>query len=198
MWKSVSAPGERGNRSILSSRPGFNRVLRRSRAHALKTKELPGTATIRLKAGENKTATYFFLVHCTAVSILLGLLTLAACENRSWGSSKPLSAAALSEDYEKSRAQVRSKYDGKEIFVTGYAATAATLPKSGEDQGSVCLTEKDQSASAEHRVTCWLSRDQTAEFSKVKAGQPLTVKGVFNGEAGVELKFCKLVKLEVP
>jgi hypothetical protein len=128
--------------------------------------------------------------------VIVVLIGLASCQTRSMGSAKPLSAGALSKDYENFRAEVRTKYDGKEIVVEGQAASAATLPKSGEDQGSVFLTERDQSAVC--RVTCWFSKDQTAQFSLVKAGKPITVKGVFNGETGVELKFCKLVKLDVP
>jgi putative nucleic acid binding protein len=110
------------------------------------------------------------------------------------GSTKPLSAGALSEDYEKSSAEVRRKYDGKEIVVMGYTAATPTLPQPGEDQGFVFLTEKGRSFKLQ--VTCWFSRDQAGEFSKVKADQYLTVKGVFNGEAGPELRFCKLVKIK--
>ena len=40
------------------------------------------------------------------------------------------------------------------------------------------------------------NKEQTAEFSKIKGGQYMTVKGIFNGEARADLKFCKLVKVE--
>jgi hypothetical protein len=46
------------------------------------------------------------------------------------------------------------------------------------------------------KVTCWFSKDQAKQFSKIKGGQHVTVKGIFNGEAGADLKFCKLVKIE--
>ncbi|HSB29536.1 MAG TPA: hypothetical protein VLE19_16840 [Pyrinomonadaceae bacterium] len=110
------------------------------------------------------------------------------------GSTKPLSVAALSNDYEKSRAEMRRKYDGKEIIVVGYAATEATMPKPGQDQGSVLLTEKDRSQG--HRVICWFTREQMREFSRVTASELLTVKGVFNGETSLELRFCELISIE--
>ena len=128
------------------------------------------------------------------VPVVLSLLMCAACQTASSGSSKPVSAGALSEAYERSTAVVRSKYDGKEIIVRGYAAIAAKLPQLGDDQGSVFLKEKGNEPGRE--VTCWFSKDQTAGFSKIKTGQYVTVKGVFNGEAGPELKFCKLVSVE--
>ena len=89
---------------------------------------------------------------------------------------------------------MRSKYDGKEITVRGYTLIAATMPQPGADQGSVLLEEKE--IKPQRRVACWFSQDQIAQFSKIKGGQFITVKGVFNGEAGADLKFCKLVKIE--
>ena len=110
------------------------------------------------------------------------------------GSSRQVSAGVLSEEYERSSAAVRGKYDGKEIIVSGYTATAATLPKLGDDQGSVLLEEKERGAT--RQVACWFSKDQAEQFSKVKGGQYITVRGIFNGEAGADLKFCKLAKIE--
>jgi hypothetical protein len=124
--------------------------------------------------------------------VLVLLVSVAGCHASSKGSTE-LSAAGLTEDYEKSRAEVRRKYDGKEIVVTGHASTTAALPKPGEDQGSVFLTESN---SGGQRVTCWFSRDQAVEFSKVVPGQFVTVKGVFSGEAGLALRFCKLMEVE--
>lgn len=126
--------------------------------------------------------------------VLLSLTMLAACQGALLNAQKPVSAGILSGEYEESRALVRRKYDGKEITVSGYSLTVPSLPRSSADQGSVLLEEKGRDPAGQ--VTCWFSREQTAEFSKIKGGQHLTVKGVFNGEAGAELKFCKLVKLE--
>ena len=126
--------------------------------------------------------------------VLFGLLMCMACQTATLGLSKPVSAGALSEEYERSSAGVRSKYDGKEIIVRGYTAIAAKMPQPGDDQGSVFLKEKGRDQV--RQVTCWFSKDQGEEFSKIKGGQYVTVKGVFNGEGGVDLKFCKLVKIE--
>lgn len=125
---------------------------------------------------------------------LLSLTMLMACQAPSSREPLPVSAGALSEEYDRSSAAVRAKYDGKEIIVRGYIATAATMPKPGDDQGSVSLKEKGQEPG--QQVTCWFSKDQTAEFSKIRVDQYITVKGVFNGEAGAELKFCRLIGTE--
>ena len=119
---------------------------------------------------------------------------LTACQAASSRGPLPVSAGALSEEYDRSSAVVRGKYDGKEIIVRGYIATPVTMPKPGDDQGSVFLREKGHEL--EQQVTCWFSKDQTVEFSKIRGDQYITVKGVFNGEAGAELKFCKLVTTE--
>jgi len=122
------------------------------------------------------------------------LLACAACQIACFGSSKPVAAGALSDEYERSTVSVRSKYDGKEIFVRGYAMNPATMPQPDADQGLVFLQEKESQSVS--KVICWFSREQATEFSKIKGDQYLTVRGIFNGERGVELKFCKLVKVD--
>jgi hypothetical protein len=126
--------------------------------------------------------------------VWLSLTMLAACQSASLGAQEPVSAGKLTEEYAESSASVRNKYDGKEITVIGYTLIAATMPRPGDDQGSVLLEEKGRDPG--RQVACWFSKEQSAEFSKIKGGQYLTVKGVFNGEVGAELKFCKLVKVE--
>jgi len=124
----------------------------------------------------------------------LVLIASAACQIASFGSAKPVAAGALSDEYQRSTTNVRSRYDGKEIIVRGYAPNPPTMPRPDADQGLVFLEDKDsQSVSA---VICWFSREQATEFSKIKGNQYLTVRGVFNGERGVELKFCKLIKID--
>jgi len=68
------------------------------------------------------------------------------------------------------------------------------MPQPDADQGLVLLQEKESQSVS--KVICWFSREQATEFSKIKGDQYLTVRGIFNGERGVELKFCKLVKVE--
>jgi tRNA_anti-like len=126
--------------------------------------------------------------------VWLSLTMLTACQSASSGAPKPVSAGNLTEEYERSSAGVRRKYDGKEITVRGYVLFAAKMPQPGDDQGSVSLEEKGRDPV--RQVTCWFSNEQAAEFAKVKGSQYATVKGIFNGEAGAELKFCKLVKVE--
>jgi hypothetical protein len=104
----------------------------------------------------------------------------------------PLAAGALLRQYQQSSAGTREKYDGKEISVQGLALAAASLPANA-DQGSVWLEERDETIG---KVGCWFSRQQAGDFSQIRGGEHLTIKGVFNGEAGVQLKFCRLVKVE--
>jgi hypothetical protein len=130
----------------------------------------------------------------TRLVILLGLLMWTSCQPASSREPSSVSAGTLADEYERSSAAVRGKYDGKEIIVTGYTATAATMPKPGDDQGSVLLEQKERKPS--RQVACWFSQDQAEQFSKIKGGQYITVKGIFNGEAGADLKFCKLGKIE--
>ena len=127
-------------------------------------------------------------------SVLFGLAILTSCQSASSREPSSVSARTLADDYERSSASVRRKYDGKEITVRGYALIAATLPQSGHDQGSVFLEEKE--AKLKRQVACWFSKDQAEQFAQIKGGQYITVKGIFNGEAGADLKFCKLVKVE--
>jgi tRNA_anti-like len=125
---------------------------------------------------------------------LLSFAILAACRSASSDSPSPIAIGALVEEYGRSSAAVRSRYDGKEITVRGYAPAAATMPRAAGDQGAVVLQEKDDKAA--QPVTCWFSREQASEFSKIKGNEYVTVKGIFTGEVGAELKFCKLVKVE--
>ena len=121
------------------------------------------------------------------VPVLFCLVMCATCQERS------LSAEALTREYEKSSIAVRNKYDGKEIVVRGYTTKAAAINPSG-DQGFVALHEKGLVSTRD--LTCWFSRDQNAVFSEIKGDQYVTVKGVFTGDMGLDLKFCKLVKIE--
>ena len=122
------------------------------------------------------------------------LVACAACQTAALGPAKPVSAGALSAEYERSTASARNKYDGKEIVVRGYTLKPATMPQPNTDQGSVFLEEDERNSVS--KVVCWFSKEQATEFSKITGGQYLTVRGVFNGERGVELKFCKLVKID--
>jgi hypothetical protein len=126
--------------------------------------------------------------------LLLSSMTGMSCQSASSREPLPISAGTLVGEFEKSRAATRSKYDGKEILVSGNALATPRIPQGRDDQGSVLLDEKD--LNPQRRVVCWFSQGQSEQFSQVRAGQLITVKGVFNGEEGVELKFCKLVRIE--
>ena len=106
----------------------------------------------------------------------------------------PVSARNLAEEYEHSSTAVRTQYDGKEITVRGYVGVAAVMPQVGSDQGSIQLADRE--LQSDRRVVCWFSKEQREIFSQVKGAQYITVRGVFNGESGADLKFCKLVGVE--
>ena len=129
--------------------------------------------------------------------VLLGLTVLMACEaasSRQPVPPEPASAGALIKEYQESSTDARRKYDGREITVKGLTVMTAMMPPSGGEQGLVFLEDKE--ANPARRVACWFSKDQADQFSQIKGGQYITVKGIFNGEAGADLKFCKLVKIE--
>ncbi len=126
---------------------------------------------------------------------LVSFVFLTGCRSQSTTVASPaLPVNTLVREYEESRAEVRRKYDGHEITVRGYASSAPTMPRNSADQGSVMLEENG--IKQPRHVACWFSKDQSEQFSQVRGNQYLTVKGVFNGEADAELKFCKLVRIE--
>jgi hypothetical protein len=132
--------------------------------------------------------------HLFQTLLLALLVSFNSCGSTSKGSAPPVSAEALLREYHQSSAWVRQKYDGKEISVRGLVMSAIVLPGDTAEQGTVWLNESESETSG--KVGCWFSHQQAAEFSKISSGQYLTIRGVFNGEAGVDLKFCRLVKIE--
>ena len=126
--------------------------------------------------------------------VLGGTLLILNCHRAAPATNGPVSARSLAEAYDRSSAAVRSQYDGKEITVRGYAELAAVMPSSESEEGSVLLVDKEVKPAK--RVVCWFSKEQSETFSKIKGEQYVTVRGVFNGEAGADLKFCKLVNVE--
>jgi putative nucleic acid binding protein len=128
------------------------------------------------------------------ILISLSLMLLTACQAASSGQPGPVPAGALTKEYQESTTDARRKYDGREITVKGLTVIPPMMPPSGSEEGLILLEERG--ASPPRRVSCWFSRDQAEQFAKVKGGQYITVKGIFNGEAGAELKFCKLVEVE--
>jgi hypothetical protein len=122
------------------------------------------------------------------------LLMLMSCQRATVVENVSLSARTLADEYERSSSIVRRLYDGKPITVRGYTPAAAAIPQPGNDQGWILLEEKDSKPG--RQIVCWFSQDQTETFSKIKGEQYITVRGIFNGEAGAELKFCRLVDIE--
>ena len=129
-----------------------------------------------------------------ATLALLSSVFSNGCLSQSTVTPPSLTVMVLVSEYEASRTEARRKYDGHEIVVRGYTASSPVMPRNGADQGCLLLEEKHIKQS--RPVSCWFSRNQAEQFSKVKGGEYLIVKGIFNGEVGVELKFCKLVKID--
>jgi hypothetical protein len=129
---------------------------------------------------------------CATALAVFGLAMGGSCREASSDKALPISAHELVQEYENSRAALRNKYDGKEIIVRGNALASAMLPGEADNQGSLLLEDRDNKSQLP--VACWFSRSQSDQFSQVRAGEFITIKGVFNGEAGVDLKFCKLIK----
>lgn len=132
------------------------------------------------------------LLHVFVWLSLAVFINLVGC-HRAQSPDNPIPVAVLAREYEESKVQARRKYDGHELLVRGHASTASTMPLTEEEQGSLILVEE---AGNKRQVVCWFSKGQSGQFGNIRGGQYLTVKGVFNGEAGAELKFCRLVKVE--
>jgi len=150
------------------------------------------TAAPQLVEGSRLTSVGCARAGTTVALTLFSALLFSTCQVAS--TAPPLSAGTLLREYQQSSADARRKYDGKEISVQGLALSAATLPLDAAAQGSVWLQESNPETNG--RVGCWFSSQQAPDFSKIVSGQRVTIRGVFNGEAGVELKFCRLVKVE--
>jgi len=164
-------------------------VMRGRCLKSLRNRQVVGARGTRLTSSGRKRigTTARGLVELSLLSLLLSACHFAP-------KAPTLSAGTLLREYQQSRNDARQKYDGKEISVRGLAQSAATLPLDGADEGSVWLQESVRDPSG--KVGCWFSSQQAADFSKIVSGQHVTIKGVFNGEAGVELKFCRLLKVE--
>ncbi len=118
----------------------------------------------------------------------------AGCQSNLPSWSHTLSAGDLTIQYKESKDSARSKYDGKEITVRGFVVIEAVMP--GEDEYEGLITLEDKDANSASQILCWFSREEAEKFSSITGRQYVTVKGIFNGERGPELKFCKLVEVE--
>src|SRR5688572_32552093 len=117
----------------------------------------------------------------TKILISAIAMFLAACQGLLPAGQQSLSAGDLTAEYERSKAGVRRKFDGKEVSVRGYVLGQVSLPKDDEYEGLITLEEEVSSSS---RVLCWFTRNEASKFAAIKGGHYVTVKGVFNGERG--------------
>ena len=124
--------------------------------------------------------------------VLTVLVISSACASGLPLEGQTLTAGDLAIQYKHSKAEVRNKYDGRTITVRGYVMFEAVMPRVDEYEGLINVADKDTNGASQ--ILCWFTREEAEEFSSVKARQYVTVKGIFNGERGTELKFCKLVE----
>lgn len=129
--------------------------------------------------------------------ILKGIVMLAAmpalnsCQGGSDTGARTIAAETLADKYSVSVEAARREFDGKELVVRGYVSDVVDMPNDDETEGMILLGSANKAAPG---VQCWFSRYESAEFEGMGPGQTLTVRGIFNGESGVALKFCKLVQ----
>ena len=128
------------------------------------------------------------------VMALASVTALVTCRNDSNHPVRTITAETLAEKYRISVEAARREFDGKELLVEGYVIKAADEPKNDEGEGLILLGSEKK---VNTQVQCWFTRYEAAEFGSIGPGGSITVKGVFNGEAGPVLKFCKLVKRSV-
>ncbi len=116
-----------------------------------------------------------------------------ACQSLSSVPMATLTAEELANQYAVAGESVRTKFDGKEIVVRGFALAAATLPSREEYEGSISLG--GNGGPDDTQVVCWFGQKEAREFAEVIPGSYIKVVGVFNGEGGARLRFCRLVEI---
>lgn len=115
---------------------------------------------------------------------------LISCQAGTVSSTRAISAETLAEKYTVSVEAARREFDGKELVVKGYVSGFVAMPKDDESEGRILLSSEKKGTTP---VECWFSRYESAEFAGIGEGGSITVKGIFSGESGLVLKFCKLV-----
>ena len=114
-----------------------------------------------------------------------------SCQTGSATLTRTINAQSLAEKYNVSVEAARREFDGKELLLEGYVLNSIAVPKDDGGEGMVLLGSERSGAQG---VQCWFTRYQATEFSGLERGSLIKVKGLFNGEAGPALKFCKLVQ----
>jgi hypothetical protein len=122
------------------------------------------------------------------LTVLPGLNSCGAGSNTL---TRTITAETLADKYSVSVEAARREFDGKELVVKGYVSDPVSMPIGDKSEGVILLGSEKKPASP--RVQCWFSRYESAEFGDVGTARSITVKGIFNGESGIVLKFCKLV-----
>ena len=124
---------------------------------------------------------------------LIAFLALfVTCQSGVRDPTQTFSVSELASQYDRSPAGFRNSYDGREVVVSGYVIADPSMPDADEDEGLVYI--EDPAGVRGGQIFCWFSQKEAAAFSKLEPGKRITVKGVFNGENGTELRFCKLVR----
>lgn len=124
--------------------------------------------------------------------ILVALPALTSCQAGSRTSTRTITAEALATKYNVSAEAARREFDGKELVVKGYVLKSVAMPNGDESEGVILLSPGNKITGP--TVECWFTRYESAEFAELDTGQSITVKGIFNGESGITLKFCKLAQ----
>ena len=120
------------------------------------------------------------------------ILVLSSCRTGAQPVIRTISAETLADKYSVSIEAARHEFDGKDLLVEGYVLNSVAMPKNDNEEGMVLLGSDKGSAMG---VQCWFTKYESAEFTGVVPGNSITVKGIFSGEPGPVLKFCKLVKV---
>ncbi len=131
-----------------------------------------------------------------ALFIAASLIVLGACRALWSGMQQTVLVGDLTKEYVESKDVARNRYDGKPIRVEGYVLASAWMPRQDGTEGLILLGEKEGKDSP--HVSCWFTRGEIEKFSRVQRGSRVTVEGIFNGERGTELRFCRLVRDEGP
>jgi hypothetical protein len=107
--------------------------------------------------------------------------------------SQSLPAAEFALRYESSPLATRQEFEGRELSVHGAVLYGPTPRDESQTEGYVILGGGDPQ---ERQIKCWFSEKEAERFVNIHSGQNIGVRGIFSGEAGAEIRFCRLVSVE--
>ncbi len=103
---------------------------------------------------------------------------------------EPLGVEVLTKGFKDSKDDLKAKYQGKEVTVSGFVDRKAYMI-SETSGGAMMLVGSGESKDT---IRCSFDSKDSAVFLAMVPHSPRTVKGIVDVGSEVELKFCKFVE----